>query len=64
MTVWFLIVLACGSPADTVTCHNDGPPIMTFETRLECGAVVAEALRLAALERKKVVYACEAGLAM
>ena len=51
-------------PQDLATCHNDGPPVMTFAQRNECRAVVIESLRLAALARKSVTYACEAGLAL
>jgi hypothetical protein len=64
MTIWFLMILACQSPQDLATCHNDGPPVMTFAQRNECRAVVIESLRLAALARKSVTYACEAGLAL
>ena len=64
MTVWFLIVVSCLSYGDPATCHSDGPPIMTFESRHECRAVVMESLRLAAEARKTVAYACEEGFAM
>ena len=64
MTIWFLIVVSCLSPNDAATCHNDGPPIMTFETHHACRTVVLQALRLAAEARKTVAYACEEGLAI
>ena len=62
--VWFLVVLACASPGDPTTCHNDGPPIMTFNSSVECRVVVLESLRLAAQANKQVAYACEPGVAM
>ena len=64
MTVWFLIVVSCLSYGDPATCHNAGPPIMTFQSHQECRAVVLESLRLAAEARKTVAYACEEGLAV
>jgi hypothetical protein len=64
MTVWFLIVVSCVSYGDPATCHNAGPPIMTFASGHECRAVVVESMRMAAQARKTVAYACEKGLAM
>jgi len=64
VTIWFLVVLTCQSPGITMSCHNDGPPIMTFVQHDACRAVVMESLRLAAQARKTVAYACEAGLAL
>ena len=64
MTIWFLVVLSCLSPDNRTTCHNAGPPIMTFVQRDECRAVVMTSLRLAAHARKRVGYACERGFAL
>jgi hypothetical protein len=64
MTIWFLMVLSCLSPDNQTTCHNAGPPIMTFVQHDECRAVVLTSLRLAALARKRVGYACERGFAL
>jgi hypothetical protein len=63
MTIWFLVVVSCLSPGNLTTCHNDGHPIMTFESRDQCRAVVMESLRLAVQARKSVSYACERGFA-
>lgn len=64
MTVWFLIVVSCLSYDDPATCHDAGPPIMTFQSHQECKVIVLESLRLAQQERKTVAYACEEGLAI
>jgi hypothetical protein len=56
--------LSCLSPDNQTTCHNAGPPIMTFVQHDECRAVVLTSLRLAALARKRVGYACERGFAL
>ena len=64
MSIWFLMILSCQTPDNATMCHNDGPPVMTFVAREECRAVVMESLRLAALARKSVGYACELGFAL
>jgi hypothetical protein len=64
MTIWFLVVLSCLSPDNQTTCHDAGPPIMTFVQRDQCRAVVMASLRFAAQARKRVGYACERGFAL